>query len=317
MRRRGTSSPSRRAPDDIGLHYAETLRRWRANLDARPRRARRARLRRALRPLWDFYFSYCEAGLRGTLRRRLPAPLRRPRPRRPAPRAARTSRRRAPGSAPDPRRKPMPRFQATVRSPWPASRAYLYLVDLEHFAEWDPGTERAEQVEPGAYDVTVSTLGRSLTLRYEVKDADAPRRLVVGAETKTLELVDDITIEEVPDGSIVTYDATLRSSGPTSHPRAAVRPRVPAHGRPRCHRPGPGARGSARVTGVAAPGRRGARGPGRPELHQARLPRASTAVPLDATRSLRPARPGDRDHRRDVRPRPSRGDAARPRWRDR
>ncbi len=108
----------------------------------------------------------------------------------------------------------MPRFQATVRSPWPASRAYLYLADLEHFAEWDPGTERAEQVEPGAYDVTVSTLGRSLTLRYEVKDADPPRRLVAGAQTKTLELVDDITIEEVPDGSIVTYDATLQLRGP-------------------------------------------------------------------------------------------------------
>ena len=108
----------------------------------------------------------------------------------------------------------MPRFQATVRSPWPASRAYRYLADLEHFAEWDPGTERSEQVAPGAYDVTVSTLGRSITLRYEVQEADPPRRLLAEAETKTLRLVDDITIDDASGGSVVTYDATLHLRGP-------------------------------------------------------------------------------------------------------
>ncbi len=48
--------------DDIGLHYAETVRRWRANLDAA--RAELAALgydERFVRQ-WDFYFSYCEAG---------------------------------------------------------------------------------------------------------------------------------------------------------------------------------------------------------------------------------------------------------------
>lgn len=42
---------------DIGLHYAETLRHWRANLaDADHQRGER------FRRTWDFYFSYCEAG---------------------------------------------------------------------------------------------------------------------------------------------------------------------------------------------------------------------------------------------------------------
>jgi cyclopropane-fatty-acyl-phospholipid synthase len=48
--------------DEIGPHYAETLRRWRANLDAA--RADLAALgydERFARQ-WDFYFSYCEAG---------------------------------------------------------------------------------------------------------------------------------------------------------------------------------------------------------------------------------------------------------------
>lgn len=48
--------------DGIGPHYAETLRRWRANLDeARDELAPRGYDDRFVR-LWDFYFSYCEAG---------------------------------------------------------------------------------------------------------------------------------------------------------------------------------------------------------------------------------------------------------------
>jgi cyclopropane-fatty-acyl-phospholipid synthase len=41
---------------DIGLHYARTLREWRANLNAAD--ITDARFKR----LWDFYFAYCEAG---------------------------------------------------------------------------------------------------------------------------------------------------------------------------------------------------------------------------------------------------------------
>ena len=51
--------------DEFGTHYAETLRRWRRNLEmitpelvARPQLGLDHRFAR----LWDFYFSYCEAG---------------------------------------------------------------------------------------------------------------------------------------------------------------------------------------------------------------------------------------------------------------
>jgi cyclopropane-fatty-acyl-phospholipid synthase len=48
--------------DDLGPHYGETLRRWRANLaDARDDLADLGYDDRFTR-LWDFYFSYCEAG---------------------------------------------------------------------------------------------------------------------------------------------------------------------------------------------------------------------------------------------------------------
>ena len=47
---------------DYGVHYAETLRRWRTNLtDARHELAQHGFDDRFAR-LWDFYFSYCEAG---------------------------------------------------------------------------------------------------------------------------------------------------------------------------------------------------------------------------------------------------------------
>jgi cyclopropane-fatty-acyl-phospholipid synthase len=48
--------------EEFGLHYAETLRRWRANLHSgRTALAARGYDERFVR-LWDFYFAYCEAG---------------------------------------------------------------------------------------------------------------------------------------------------------------------------------------------------------------------------------------------------------------
>jgi hypothetical protein len=108
----------------------------------------------------------------------------------------------------------MPHFQASVRCPWTADRAYDYLADLEHFEDWDPGTVRAEQVAPDAYDVTVKTFGREMTLRYEVVEAAPPRHLRLVAQTRTLRLVDEITIEDASAGCVVTYDATLTLKGP-------------------------------------------------------------------------------------------------------
>ena len=114
----------------------------------------------------------------------------------------------------------MPHFTAAVRSPWSAGRAFEYLADLEHFADWDPGTVKSERVPanrvgaPPAYDVTVRTFGRELTLRYEIVQYAAPRHLKAVAETRSLRLVDDITVEPDGDGSIVTYFATLTLRGP-------------------------------------------------------------------------------------------------------
>ena len=48
--------------DEIGLHYAETLRRWRANFLASRGRITALGFNDRFQRLWDFYFCYCEGG---------------------------------------------------------------------------------------------------------------------------------------------------------------------------------------------------------------------------------------------------------------
>ena len=114
----------------------------------------------------------------------------------------------------------MARYLVHVRTPMPPAEAFAYMAALTHFAEWDPGVERAEQVRgdgPGAtsaYDVAVKAAGRTMTLRYDIVDYDAPSALTAFAETRLLSSRDTITVRPDGTGSIVTYDAVLQLKGP-------------------------------------------------------------------------------------------------------
>ena len=50
--------------DEIGAHYAETLRRWRANVHERIAEVRALGYDRRFERTWDFYLAFCEAGFR-------------------------------------------------------------------------------------------------------------------------------------------------------------------------------------------------------------------------------------------------------------
>jgi cyclopropane-fatty-acyl-phospholipid synthase len=52
------------AVDEIGEHYAETLRRWRANFHARLDAVRRLGYDRRFERTWGFYLAFCEAAFR-------------------------------------------------------------------------------------------------------------------------------------------------------------------------------------------------------------------------------------------------------------
>jgi hypothetical protein len=114
----------------------------------------------------------------------------------------------------------MTHYRARIRTTWPPARAFAYLEDLEHFADWDPSVTRARKVsdEEGgtrpSYDITVSTFGRERTLRYEVVAATPPERLEIRAETASLRSVDVVVVAPEPGGgSVVTYDARLELRG--------------------------------------------------------------------------------------------------------
>ena len=114
----------------------------------------------------------------------------------------------------------MPHYRTTVDTPWSPQRAFDYLSDLEHFAEWDPGVKRSVQVAGdgivvgATFDVTVGGVGRDMTLRYEIVALDQPNRVEVRAETGTILSVDVMTFESAGDGGCrVTYDADLSLKG--------------------------------------------------------------------------------------------------------
>lgn len=128
----------------------------------------------------------------------------------------------------------MARYSTTIRTPMSPTEAFAYMADLRNFEEWDPGVQRARQVDGdgagpnSAFDVTVDApAGRGLTLRYETTEYDAPSRVVVRAQSKLFTSLDRIDVEpdaESGDGSLVTYDAELKLNGPLKVFDVALRP---------------------------------------------------------------------------------------------
>ena len=113
----------------------------------------------------------------------------------------------------------MARYVTKVRTDRAAAEVFGYLADLTNFAEWDPGVSRSVQVSgvgPGAdaaFDVTVASVGRPLTLRYETVTYDAPHELIVRARSRVVTSIDSISVSSVEGSTVVTYDADLRLNG--------------------------------------------------------------------------------------------------------
>jgi hypothetical protein len=100
-----------------------------------------------------------------------------------------------------------------------AAEAFAYMADVTHFVEWDPGVKRARLVTGdgagvgAAYELTVEA-GGTTVMRYEVKEYDPPRRILLVARTPFLTSVDEVRVEASGSGTIVTYDAKLTLNGP-------------------------------------------------------------------------------------------------------
>ena len=113
----------------------------------------------------------------------------------------------------------MARYRNTVRTDLPPADAFAFMADLRNFERWDPGVQAVTQVDgdgggPDAtFDVVVDAPGDGITLRYRTTEWDAPRSMVVRAESKAFTSLDRVEVEPDRDGSVVRYDAELRLNG--------------------------------------------------------------------------------------------------------
>lgn len=115
----------------------------------------------------------------------------------------------------------MARYIVSVSTPKAPDEAFAYMADLRNFAEWDPGVKGVEQVAgdgagpDAAFDVSVSTPGRTITLRYDIVTYEPPTTVLAVAKNSLLTSRDTITVrpDEGGTGSIVTYDAALDFNG--------------------------------------------------------------------------------------------------------
>ena len=96
--------------------------------------------------------------------------------------------------------------------------AFAYLSDFTTTTEWDPGTVRTVRAEGDGgvgtvYLNTSSFAGRQTELTYVVTDLRAPELIALRGENSTLVAIDTMTLEPVPGGTRVTYQADFRFKG--------------------------------------------------------------------------------------------------------
>lgn len=111
--------------------------------------------------------------------------------------------------------------QRSVESGHPVSLVARYLCDFTSTAQWDPHTVKCVQVGDGPvaagteYDNTQRIGPARTTLRYRVTDFDPGRSITLRSSSSwALDSTDQMTFDDRgPDGTRVTYTATLRLKG--------------------------------------------------------------------------------------------------------
>ena len=96
---------------------------------------------------------------------------------------------------------------------------FAYLRDFTTTEEWDPGTIRTTRVAGDGgvgtrYDNTSRFLGRETELTYTVEEHEAPRRLRLRGENKTVVAHDTMTVTPTTSGGTeLTYVAEFAFKG--------------------------------------------------------------------------------------------------------
>lgn len=114
----------------------------------------------------------------------------------------------------------MARYVGTVDSPRPAKEVFEHLADFTTIAQWDPGVASSTHTggtkgEVGCrFHVEQDTVGPNVGIDYAITEISHPRRVVLRGTNAWIVSIDVITVEPLPGGCEVTYDATIKLKGP-------------------------------------------------------------------------------------------------------
>jgi carbon monoxide dehydrogenase subunit G len=112
----------------------------------------------------------------------------------------------------------MVQVQRTITVRKPVDVVANYLKDFARTEQWDPGTVSCSRLDEGPVQVgsrwrNVSRFrGKETELTYELVRME-PTNLVFVGKNKTATSTDDLTLASSPDGTVITYQATIVFNG--------------------------------------------------------------------------------------------------------
>lgn len=113
-------------------------------------------------------------------------------------------------------------LRQTVTVPWDIRTVFRYVSDWSNIAQWDPGVRRSAMTTPGpvrpgsAFALTCGFYGVAYPMTYRVAAFEAPVRVVLQGQGKTVAATDVIDFREIDGGTRIDY--TLRLDDAALHP---------------------------------------------------------------------------------------------------
>lgn len=101
----------------------------------------------------------------------------------------------------------------------PLDEAFGYVANFSTAADWDPGIIQSRRVNNGppsvgaTYDVIALFRGNRVPFRYEVREYEENRRILLVGEGAKARSTDEIVFEPAGAGTRIVYDATLEMKG--------------------------------------------------------------------------------------------------------
>ena len=113
----------------------------------------------------------------------------------------------------------MTKLHEQIETALPPDAAFNYIADFANAAEWDPGTERSERLDPGPlgvgarYQLDVRLGSRVAPMEYRITAFEPARRVVLEGTGSGVSAVDEIRFAPAGDGTRIDYTADIRLGG--------------------------------------------------------------------------------------------------------